>query len=111
MTGSMQRAIDETESAVASDGLQRNSRNRATNDLKPINDLAESRQIVVDAENEQLEELVAQASELSDRAELTRLLDETRTEMLGAAERLDFERAAQLRDQLLALEKIQLMTS
>ena len=29
---------------------------------KPINDLAEVAQVVVDAENEQLEELVAQAS-------------------------------------------------
>ena len=45
---------------------------------------------------------------IADAADLKRRIEEARKGMLAAAEALDFERAATLRDQLLALEKMQL---
>jgi len=44
----------------------------------------------------------------SSREELAKLLRKTRKEMERAARKLDFERAADLRDRLLALEKAEL---
>ena len=46
----------------------------------------------------------------SSREELTKLLRRLRKEMVAAAKKLDFERAAALRDRLLALEKAELST-
>jgi excinuclease ABC subunit B len=44
----------------------------------------------------------------SSREELAKLLRKLRKEMVAAAKKLDFERAADLRDRLLALEKAEL---
>ena len=44
----------------------------------------------------------------SSREELAKLLRKLRKEMVAAAKKLDFERAAALRDRLLALEKAEL---
>ena len=44
----------------------------------------------------------------SSREELAKLLRKYRKEMVAAAKKLDFERAADLRDRLLALEKAEL---
>jgi excinuclease ABC subunit B len=46
----------------------------------------------------------------SSREELAKLLRKLRKEMVAAAKKLDFERAADLRDRLLALEKSELAT-
>ncbi|MEK7366239.1 MAG: UvrB/UvrC motif-containing protein, partial [Candidatus Deferrimicrobiota bacterium] len=46
--------------------------------------------------------------EFSSREELDKLLRKLRKEMVAAAKKLDFERAADLRDRLLALEKAEL---
>jgi len=46
----------------------------------------------------------------SSREELAKLLRKIRKEMERAAKKLDFERAADLRDRLLALEKAELST-
>ena len=46
--------------------------------------------------------------EYSSREELAKLLRKVRKEMVAAAKKLDFERAASLRDRLLALEKAEL---
>jgi len=48
--------------------------------------------------------------EFSSREELAKLLRKLRKEMVAAAKKLDFERAASLRDRLLALEKAELST-
>jgi len=45
---------------------------------------------------------------ISSREELAKLLRKIRKEMERAAKKLDFERAAALRDRLLALEKAEL---
>jgi excinuclease ABC subunit B len=54
--------------------------------------------------------VTAPTEELSfaSRDELAKLLRKLRKEMVGAAKKLDFERAAFLRDRLLALEKAEL---
>jgi excinuclease ABC subunit B len=46
--------------------------------------------------------------EFSSREELAKLLRKVRKDMVAAAKKLDFERAADLRDRLLALEKAEL---
>ena len=51
---------------------------------KPINDLAGVAQVVIDSDDDALQEVVAQASEMSDRAELNSLVETTRAEMLAA---------------------------
>lgn len=110
MTGSMKRAIDETERRRTLQIAHNQANGIVPQTIsKPINDLSGVAQVVVDADPDTLHEVVAQASEMSDRAELNSLVENTRAEMLAAAESLDFERAAALRDQLLALEKIHLM--
>jgi len=112
MTGSMQRAIDETERRRAIQ--QEHNRINGivpTTVTKAISDLSDATKSVVETASPDLQKLVAEASLMSDTKELSRLVQETKTDMLAAAEKLDFESAAELRDKLLALEKIQLMMS
>ena len=52
----------------------------------------------------------AGAPGFSSREELAKLLRKYRKEMERAAKKLDFERAADLRDRLLSLEKAELST-
>jgi excinuclease ABC subunit B len=111
-TGSMTRAIDET--------LRRRSIQQEHNRIhgiipktvtKAINDLSYVAQEVIEHEAPELRELIERACALSDATELEKMIVDLRDEMLGAAKKLDFELAAELRDKLLTLEKIQLMTS
>ena len=52
--------------------------------------------------------IMAEVQSLGDRKALQRRIDDSKREMLKAAEALDFERAAAIRDEMRALERVQL---
>jgi len=104
MTGSMQRAIDETNRRRAIQ-LDFNERNGITPQgiQKAIrNDLIS--EMMADARAELKPSSVLKGKPKAE--DLPRMLEELETEMKAAAAALDFERAAQLRDELLTLREL-----
>ena len=108
VTRSMQAALDETD--------RRRQKQVAYNEehgivprtvTKKITDLEEAARALA-GEPEAEDEAPIDIGAIADAADLKQRIEQTRKDMLGAAEALDFERAATLRDQLLALEKMQL---
>jgi excinuclease ABC subunit B len=103
-TGSMREAISETrrrrvrqlaynrERGITPETVRKNI-------VEPIGQACEADYVPVPA---------AQEWELSSREDLVKLRKKLRKEMERAAKKLDFERAAELRDRLLALEKVEL---
>ncbi len=108
VTRSMQAALDETD--------RRRQKQLAFNAehgivprtvTKKITDLEEAARALA-GEAEDADEAPVDIGVIADAADLKQRIAQTRKDMLAAAEALDFERAATLRDQLLALEKMQL---
>ncbi len=106
MTGSMRDAIAETdrrrEKQVAynqANGITPESIRK--NIAEPMGKVAESDYVTVPADDRW---------EFATPKELARLMKKLRKEMEQAAKKLDFELAAEIRDRLLALEKIELST-
>ena len=108
MTGSMSAALEETERRREIQ-LAYNAEHGITPQTvtKKITDLEEAaRALAGDDAPADAPEIDVGA--LTDAADLKQRIEGTRKAMLTAAEALDFEKAATLRDQLLALEKVQL---
>ena len=104
ITGSMRRAMDETNRRRALQ-VEYNERNGITPQgiQKAIrNDLIS--EILADARAELLPSSVGKGKPKPE--EIPKLLEELETEMKAAAAALDFERAAQLRDELLTLRTL-----
>ncbi len=104
ITGSMQRAIDETKRRRALQ-LAYNEQNGITPQgiQKAIRDdlIAE---LLADARAELMPSSIGKAKPKPE--DLPGMLEELETEMKAAAAALDFERAAQLRDELLTLREL-----
>ncbi len=107
MTGSMQAALDETDRRRQIQ-LDFNAKHGIVPQTvtKKITDLEEAARALAGEPEE--EAPMVDVGVLADVADLKQRIEATRKDMLAAAEALDFERAATLRDQLLALEKMQL---
>jgi len=108
VTRSMQAALDETD--------RRRQKQVAHNEehgivprtvTKKITDLEEAARALAGEPATDGQDVV-DVGMIADAADLERRIGQARKDMLAAAEALDFERAATLRDQLLALEKMQL---
>ena len=67
---------------------------------KPVSDLGDSSDD--DTNSKQRNAAKVQAESVADLGELNALIEKTRSEMLAAADKLQFERAADLRDRLVA---------
>ncbi|MCB9527382.1 MAG: excinuclease ABC subunit UvrB [Myxococcales bacterium] len=110
MTGSMRAALDETDrrrELQVAYNLEHGITPRTV--TKKITDLEEAAQALAgEGKAEKAEKVAVDLAAMGDARELKRRIEETRKAMLAAAEALDFERAAALRDQVLALEKVQL---
>lgn len=110
MTGSMKAALEETDrrrEIQVAYNLEHGITPRTV--TKKITDLEEAAQALAgEGKPEKAEKVAVDLAAMGDARELKRRIEETRKAMLAAAEALDFERAATLRDQLLALEKVQL---
>ena len=104
ITGSMQRAIDETNRRRAIQ-LEYNDKNGITPQgiQKAIRDDLIS-EMMADARAELKPSSVLKGKPKAE--ELPKMLEELETEMKAAAAALDFERAAQLRDELLTLREL-----
>jgi excinuclease ABC subunit B len=104
MTDSMREAISETERRRVKQGKY-NERHGITpetvkkNIAAPIGQLCEADYVTVDA---------GEKWEFSSAEEVSKMLKKLRKEMERAAKKLDFELAAELRDRLLSLEKLEL---
>ncbi len=104
MTRSMREAIDETDRRREKQSAY-NEVNGITpesirkNIAEPMGKIAESDYVTVPADEQW---------EFASPKELTKLMKKLRKEMEQAAKKLDFERAAEIRDRLLAFEKIEL---
>jgi excinuclease ABC subunit B len=104
ITGSMQRAIDETNRRRAVQ-MDFNAKNGITPQgiQKAIRDDLIS-EILADTRAELMPESLIKGKPKPE--DLPKILDELEGEMKAAAAALDFERAAQLRDELLALREL-----
>lgn len=104
ITGSMQRAIDETNRRRALQ-MDFNAKNGITPQgiQKAIRDDLIS-EILADTRAELMPESLLKGKPKPE--DLPKILEELETEMKAAAAALDFERAAQLRDELLALREL-----
>src|SRR3990170_1965736 len=104
MTGSMRDAISETERRRAKQGLFNREHGITPetvrkNIAEPIGRVCEGDYVTVGPEEEW---------DFSSAGELARHLRKLRKDMEKAAKKLDFERAAEIRDRLLALERVEL---
>ena len=72
---------------------------------KPVSDLGESNADVTPSKQHKN----VREHGVTDISELNALIEKTRSEMLAAADKLKFERAADLRDRLVALEQMHLL--
>jgi excinuclease ABC subunit B len=104
ITGSMQRAIDETNRRRAMQ-MDFNAKNGITPQgiQKAIRDDLIS-EILADTRAELMPQSLLKGKPKPE--DLPKILEELETEMKAAAAALDFERAAQLRDELLALREL-----
>jgi excinuclease ABC subunit B len=109
-TASMARAIDETD--------RRREIQRAHNEehgiqprtvTKSITDLEEAVRVASSDLDRGSTPETLDFTAVEDAADLQRRIDDVRTRMLAHSGALEFEEAAALRDQLLALERVQLM--
>jgi len=104
MTGSMRAAISETERRRAKQ-LRFNEEHGITpetvkkNIAEPIGQSCEADYVTV---------ILEEAWDFASAGELARHLRKLRKEMEKAAKKLDFERAAEIRDRMLALERVEL---
>jgi excinuclease ABC subunit B len=106
MTGSMREAIAETDRRRSKQSSY-NSEHGITpesvrkNIAEPMGKVAESDYVTVPVDDRW---------EFATPKELARMMKKLRKDMEQAAKKLDFERAAEIRDRLLALEKVELAT-
>jgi len=105
ITGSMQIAMDETKRRrIIQEQFNRDNNITPKSISKAVYDLIEREYSTVDLETTAVADFKAKyRSQRS--SELFELVEELRTNMLEAAENLDFEQAAQLRDKMSATQK------
>jgi excinuclease ABC subunit B len=105
LTDSMRRAIDETERR-----RQKQITYNETHDIEPVSIIKEIRdltdQVASYAIAEETAEYQAFTPAQMPKDELSRLIKELERQMKGAAEALEFEKAASLRDQIFELREV-----
>lgn len=105
VTGSMQTAIDETQRRRKIQEAYNKEHNISPKTVsKKIFDIIEREYSTVDLESERVSDY-KERYRTKDLGKLKELRDEIREKMMAAAEELDFEQAAQLRDQMKKTEQ------
>jgi excinuclease ABC subunit B len=107
MTGSLQRALEETNRR-----RELQQRYNEEHDITPtgiVKDISDALAAIYDADYVTVPVAAEAPAEYGvDDDDIPRLVKKLRKDMKAAAERYDFERAAKLRDRILALEERQL---